>query len=964
MIPFLQHTANDLYARYGNKINDLSLVFPSRRAQLYFTEYLSKLSGNQEWMPTITSIDDIFADISGLQLAEHYHLIAMLYKSYSDCYRRDENFDHFYPWGEMMLGDFDSIDKYRVDAQKLFAGMQYSKMMDGDFSFLSPEQQKLVQSFWDSFSAEKNTPLQENFINLWSALLPIYKHFGEQLLLQNAVYQGLMLRKAAEKLKKQSFDFGTQHFVFIGLNALNECEKVLLHHLKKDGRADFYWDYDEYYINDEMQEAGKFMRYNLQHFPPATPLAPADCFAQNKDIQVIAAPTDALQTKLLPQMLDEVRGDTPLADLDRNTAIVLIDEGLLIPALYALPAKNDRDDACGIAAFNITMGYPLRQTPVYGLIELLARLHKNARTQSGVHKFYYKDVLTIIQHRYVKSICPQQIQAMQESIVQHNHIYIDVAFFAELPNEIKDLFVPQPSPAQFCSHLNRLLMFIVNQEWMRDTEENKLHNEYIICAYGEITKLHSALLQSGLELSLPMFMNLLCTTLRSIKIPFDGDPIEGVQIMGILETHAIDFQQLIVLSLNEETMSYRNNTASFIPYNLRRAFDLPTMEQYDALYGYYFYRLLQRAQHIRLLYNSQTEGIRSGEMSRYLRQLQMESPHQPPVRNVSYSIGYRNALPISIPKNDEVMRILQQFLKGGNSALSATSLQRFLACPLQFYFAVIVKIQPPNEVTEDIDGRMLGDIFHNTMHVLYSDFVQKEVDEQILQQILNNADALETLVLEQVANIYFKDKSAVEAVKSNGKLWLVKQIVQKYAVGVLRYDLCRAQQTPFVIKGLEQPVNSAIASNINGLEQAVQFKGYIDRIDETSHGIKVIDYKTGKFEDRMLRMNNVESLFGGENEQRKEIFQALLYSLVLHREQQIAGIEPALYFLRNIYRTDFDHHIKNGSEIITDATPFLPQFQTELQNLLANIFDPQQNFVQTDNRKTCDKCAFVAICHR
>jgi hypothetical protein len=494
-----------------------------------------------------------------------------------------------------------------------------------------------------------------------------------------------------------------------------------------------------------------------------------------------------------------------------------------------------------------------------------------------------------------------------------------------------------------------------------------LRSEYIGYAIAEINKLNEAVQTNALTLSAAAFMGLLCSTLRSVKIPFEGDPVEGLQIMGILETHTIDFEQLIVLSLNEDTFSYRNTAGSFIPYHLRRAFGLPVQEQYDALYGYYFYRLLQRAERVRLLYNGNTEGVRSGEKSRYLRQLIAESGHKIDVRTVQYNIGRSEPQPITVAKTDDVMALLQEYLAGGTKYLSATSLQRFLECPLRFYFANIAGIRTPDRVAEDIDGRMLGNIFHAAMQIVYTNFLQKEVNPDALQALLAHPEALETLAMQQTAMVYFGSDTDLQPVRDNGKLWITAKIVQKYIRGALQYDMRRTANAPFVIKGLEQDVSSEINFFVNENKYRAQFKGRIDRIDRTADGTTVVvDYKSGYFEDKMLALGNVDALFGEDvNGQRKEIFQGLLYSQMLqNNDVEVTRIEPAFYFLRVIYQDDFDHRIKTDGEPLTDATPLLPQFAEDLQNLLSRIFDPQQSFCQTDDSKNCAFCEFAEICGR
>jgi RecB family exonuclease len=461
-------------------------------------------------------------------------------------------------------------------------------------------------------------------------------------------------------------------------------------------------------------------------------------------------------------------------------------------------------------------------------------------------------------------------------------------------------------------------------------------------------------------------MSLLRSALQGIRIPFEGEPIAGLQLMGMLETRTLDFENLVILSLGEDIFPRGLSAPSLIPYNLRRGFGLPTVEQHEAMYAYYFYRLLQRAKRVRLVYNSQATDSSTGEMSRYLRQLMLESPHSVPVRSVTYSVTYTKPKPIVVEKSGEVAELLREYLDGGARALSASSLNSYMACPLKFYFEKIAQLHEPDEVTEEVDGRMLGNIFHRTMQALYKPLLNQNITEESIKSLLGEREKIAELVEKFTAEEFFGNENEADEVHRNGKLLMVKEAVVKYATGTLRYDL---QHAPFTLAGLEEKVEGSIAVAIGGSRHSVRFTGSIDRRDVRSQHVCIIDYKTGSADDKKARFASLEALFDESAKLRRpEVFQTLLYSLLVHKRDAPAAVQPALYFVRGIYRSELDSVVKlksaKGYEAVDDATPYLPRFEELLQSKLGELFDTARPFVQTDEADTCTRCPYKEICHK
>jgi hypothetical protein len=959
-VPFLKRTAEDLFERHREDIGSLTLVFPNRRARLFFFDYLSPLASRPIEQPKVVGIDEIFSRISGLSETNRYALVASLYECYKKFQKADESFDHFYLWGEVMLDDFDLLDKYLVPVDPLLKNLAALKNTDSDLSFLTKEQYAAIRAFWENFSLEKSShQLQEKFASVWDMLLPTYNDFQQALAKKNHAYQGMIYRKGAEMLQSNSYDFEKDKYVFIGFNALNKCEKVLLHYLKNNDRAEFYWDYDEYYINDKRQEAGLFMRDNLHEFPSgATPRSLHSCFTQPKDIQIIAVPSDVLQAKLLPTLLNEIcEGQPP----DGRTAIVLADENLLIPTLYSLPKDTPM--------LNVTMGYPLSQTPAYSLIEIIVRLQQNARTVDNQPvKFYHKDVLSLLQHQYIRTIADRAASALCSHIIEQNCIYVTANNLAkerqaQLPPAIHRIFEKADTPNDFIDMLSDVLKKVAADHPTQSSVDASLRYDYVVYIYKQLNLLASPLRENNLPMSTSVFLNILCGILRSVRIPFEGEPIAGLQLMGILESRVLDFDNVIMLSLNEDIFPRTEATPSFIPYNLRRGFGLPTVEQHEAMYAYYFYRLLQRSKRVRLVYNSQSSDSRTGEMNRYLRQLQMESGHPIRKSSVAYNVTQVSAKPIVVEKTTaKVADILAKFLRADDKkrAISASSLNSYIACPLKFYFAQIAQLTEPQEVEEEVDERMLGNIFHHTIYALYEPHINVCLSENMLQNMLQNRQKTAALVEQFTAKEFFNDEKKVAEIQHNGKLLMVTETVVKYVEGTLRYDMAHA---PFTIAGLEKRLDSCLPAHIGSREHVVNFKGYIDRMDVANGGVRIIDYKTGSSRNGMkLKMVPVEALFSAkEKERRPEIFQALLYSSIIHKaEEGAAAITPMLFFVRDLCKDDGS---KNAA-ILDDVAPLLPDFNELLCAKLSELFDASKPFVQAEDTATCKYCLYSKICHR
>ncbi|MDR0294920.1 MAG: PD-(D/E)XK nuclease family protein [Prevotellaceae bacterium] len=971
MTSFLDIVAANLYAHYGNQLSSCSLIFPNRRSRLFFAQILSKLIDKPLWQPRYNTIEEIIVQFSGQQVSDSFALLLELYEVYSQNLQRQEPFDRFYFWGEVMLHDFDLIDKYRIKAEALFSNLKAQKELEDDFSFLNEDQIAHIRQFWNSFDPDSST-LQKEFLKIWEKLWPIYCQFREQLKSKGMAYEGMLYRKVAEIDLPDKLD--CECFVFIGFNALNECEKALFNKLKHVGKVEFYWDYDNYYLNDEQQEAGLFLRRNVADFPSPLNSEQFSNFTTEKIIKVVAAPSDAVQAKLVPQLIKEME-----APADNRTAVVLADEQLLIPTLHALPA---------IASdINVTMGYPLRQTPVYALINLLLQVHHKAKAGSSGLRFYHRDVLAILYHPYIKAAAGKAAEILASEIVQKNKVYVTAHDFAG-HSFLSAIF----TPALTYGELHQCLLCLLEQIALVPlADENKqMIHAYVLHCSRQLNKLKKALDESCVCLSLPVYTNMLYKLLANESIPFTGEPLSGLQVLGILETRNLDFEHLIMLSANEGIIPRSYNAPSFIPYNLRRGFGLPTIEQHEAVYAYYFYRLLQRAKKITLVYNTKTDESHSGEMSRYIMQLKTESEQQVQESSVSFHIGLHPANPIVVPKDERVLEVLRKYLveegekvrgtgyevRGENSKfkiqnlkfnfLTPSAINAYLACSLQFYFRYIERLKAPDEMTEDVDGILLGNLLHRTMESLYKLPKSPEggVDNAVittewLRTLLNNHELIKDSLDKALAHEYYHRDTLPAEADEDGKLVLLREVVSKYIYQIIRYDI---EQTPFTLEGTELRFHHNFPFKCGDEIKHIRLGGIVDRLDRQGNRLLVVDYKTGRAKGEF---KGVEALFGADAQQHNPaVLQIMLYSMLLKQQQPKLEITPKLYFMRKLYKdSNFMITDKSNKQSITDITPYMESYTAALSGILSELFNPQQAFEQTSDADSCAMCDYRKICN-
>lgn len=958
MNSFLKYVATDLYTRYSDKISDLCIVFPNRRAGLYFKKYLSELTDKPMWAPATTTINELMQKVSGLTTADNIKLLFELYRIYKQIKKSEESFDDFYFWGEMMLNDFDDIDKYLVNPDDLFKNLKSLKSIQDQFNYLSDEQIKSIKQFWQSFDPEKHSGHQEDFISIWNVLLEIYQQFNKKLHKLGIAYEGMIYRAVADKIKgSDKIDLPYIKYIFIGFNALNNCEKKFFDYLNNNKLADFYWDYDKSYINNQHHEAGYFLRENINQYKQPLSISNKDIFkslSQKKNIEIISVPSDVGQAKVITQKLQE--SNENITESPNKTAIVLADEELLVPVLHSVPDTIDK--------VNITMGYPVSNTPVYSLLEHVIELQKNAKETKNGFTFYHKNVVAILSHQYVNTQFTKEANELLRFIKKNNKIVITSEELASC-DFFKVIFTKTNTYLELSEYILNILHQIYNS-LKKTGQENTIHTtslekEYIYHIYLSINRLKDVLQEQQIKIKTETYIRLIRKIIRNLRVPFTGEPLSGLQIMGILETRLLDFENLFITSVNEGIFPKTEASMSFIPYNLRRGFGLPTIEHQDAIYAYYFYRLLQRTKNITLIYNSNSDGLQTGEMSRFLYQLKFESDFVITEKSLRYDINITQAKEINIEKSDEILKKLSKFQSTSKESkyLSPSALSTYLRCHLQFYFRYIAELREKDELTEEIDAPLFGNILHQAMDYLYKDFIGKEVNIEIIKNLLNDKENISKAIDLAFKDEYFKSEIKIHY---SGKNIIIRELIEKYIIQILKVDESFA---PFEILSLEDKYVIEIPLTKNGATEMIKLGGKIDRVDKQNSHIRIIDYKTG---NDKLEFKNIEALFSDKkNDQNSAVFQTCLYSMFYQKtEKPQLPITPGVYSVRKVYDKNFNYRIFNNEtkSYINDYNSIAKVFIDNLNQLISDIYNPDISFSQTEETRNCEYCPFKKICHR
>jgi|UniRef100_UPI003567553F hypothetical protein len=957
MQPFLQLVAHDLYTKIGNDLSRTVLVFPNKRANLFFNEYLAEESDQPIWSPAAMSISDLLQKLSVQKAGDPIRLVCELYKVFKEETESRETLDDFYFWGELLISDFDDVDKNMVDADKLFSNLQDLKNLMDDYEFLDEEQEEAIRQFFQNFSIERRTELKEKFISLWDKLGTIYHRYREKLAELGIAYEGMLYRNVIEQLDADRLKY--DKYVFVGFNVLNKVEKEFFQKLEKAGKAMFYWDYDLFYTQRiSKHEAGEFIKRNLIDFPNELPESYFDIFRKPKKIRYISASTENAQARFLPEWVKATQTHTTQIVSEKENAIVLCNEALLLPVLHSIPQD--------VQNVNITMGFPLAQTPVYSFINAAMELQTNGyRPDTG--RFTYEAVSKILKHPYTRQLSDHATR-LERELTKTNRFY-------PLPSELKKddfltiLFTPQSNIRELCDYLLRLIKSIsilYRKEGEYDDIFNQLYRESIFQSHLKINRLYSLIESGELSVRTDTLKRLITKVLTASNIPFHGEPAIGLQIMGVLETRNLDFRNLIMLSLNEGQLPKAGGESSFIPYNLRKAFGMTTIEHKNAVYAYYFYRLIQRAENITLLYNTSSDGLNRGEESRFMLQLLVEGPHEITREYLEAGQSPQNTLEIQIEKTPEILRRLYRAYDTAQPEsviLSPSALNTYLDCRLRFYYRYVAGLKTPDEVSAEIDSALFGTIFHLSAQLAYTDLTAngKMIQREDLERLLRDEIKLQGYVDQAFKQELFK-VALEEKPEYNGVQLINSKVIVSYLKQLLRNDL---QYTPFEMVAMEKKVSEKITIQTALGPLTLRLGGTIDRMDAKEGTLRIVDYKTGGSPKTPA---NIEQLFTPSETRPNYIFQTFLYAAIMSRKQPLM-VAPALLYIHRAASESYSPVIEMGEPRkpkipVNNFAFFEDEFRERLQALLEEIFDEKELFTQTEDMKKCAYCDFKVICKR
>ena len=932
MTTFLQHVAASLLERFGTNLSQLVVVFPGKRASLFLDQAFAEASPTPVWTPVYRTISELFSEVSPYTLCDSVESVCRLYRSYAQHVPEPQTLDQFYTWGEILLADFDDIDKQLVDAHQLFTNIHELRALD-DNSYITPEQERALSSFFSKFSLEQNSELKERFLLLWEHIPAIYDDLNATMRADGLLYEGGLQRDVISSLSDASHSsqlYEGKTFVFVGFNVLNAVEQALFDELQRRKQALFYWDYDTFYVPSDSShhEAGYFLRRNLERYGN---VLGAECFnhmREPKQLTFVTASSENAQARYLPQWLAE--HTTPRAN---QTAIVLCNEQLLQPVLHSIPSCE--------TPLNVTMGFPLTDTPVYSFVLALASLQIDGYN-AATHRFRPASLRSVAAHPYAQILEEadwRQVAGQGSALL----LYIQGILIQLAPRLEGDLIASE-SIFRAYTCINRLIDLMSG-------------DQPLLAASGQT------------------LVRLLRSVLASETIPFHGEPAIGLQIMGVLETRALDFRNILMLSVGEGYLPKKVADSSFIPYNLREAFGMTTLRHKIAVYAYYFYRLIQRAEHVTFVYNESNAGLRQNEISRFLRQLLAETDF--PIEHLVLQAATYSPKAESIvkPKTPEMM--LQLRTKYDNRGkvgdqrrcLSPSALNTYTTCPLKFYYRYLEDMRVDPDPADGLDAILFGEVFHRAAELVYRELTS--AGDVIRAQDIDPLLEMEGQRLEPFVRQAFREKFFKQMPEEyQGILFIARRVVITYLLQLLRHD---HRLTPFRILDLE----SYQTKTIHVRDMEIDMGGFIDRLDIVSDKdarggqvVRVVDYKTGGRPDTVA---SLDQLFEDTDQKAHYYFHTLLYASIV-AERRSEPVMPCLFFVHKSGSESYYPLLKLSGQYINDvsqpasrddhAMSLSAAYWEKLEQLIAEIFDQETPFTQTTRLQSCETCEFRQLCGR
>nr|WP_299386495.1 PD-(D/E)XK nuclease family protein [Allomuricauda sp.] len=903
---FLEYVLQNLQQK-GVPILAYTFVLPSKRSGTFLKNYISQNLDKTVFSPQILSIEDFVTQLSGLNKISNVDALLSLYKVYKQCkVKEHDDFDTFLKWGQTLLQDFNEIDRYLIPSKDILNYLSAVKELN----------------HW-SLQQEKSD-LVQNYLALWGLLSELYDAFTTQLLEHEKGYQGLIYRKAADHIESGIDPFRNTRIVFVGFNALNTAEiRIIQHYLGHPGNH-IYWDIDSYFLEDPVHDAGLFIRNykkNWPYYQNRSLEGLHQSFLQTRNINITGVPKSISQAQYVGNLLKRVQNGSE--DGIQNTALVLADESLLVPILQSIPAE--------VAQVNITMGLPLNKTVLYTFFLSFLDLQLN-RSERG---WYFEELLAFFSNPYCRTLSATEevdvCSRIGNDIKKENKLYLrpqDIQHYRDQSNLVPILFPNAPLPAK--DWISLCLQLVQHLKEDAQVQHKTLELEYLYRFYGLFNQLQQQLAETDIPIPLKSVKSFFKQLAALETTDFIGEPLSGPQIMGMLESRNLDFETVIITSVNEGILPSGKSNNSFFPFDIKREFGLPTYKEKDAIYTYHFYRLIQRAKNVYILYNTEPDVLEGGEKSRLVAQLLTDNNLSGYITHTiaSPEVSIAAKDPVNIEKSDKLLQDIEAFAQNG---FSPTSLTNFIRNPMDFYKKNLLKVYDTEEVEESIAANTFGTIIHDSLEALYRPFLDKVLQKEYMKSIQNR-------IPEVVQTNFAKTLPGVDIKK--GRYLLVYSVIQKYLQNYVSMETKVLQKHEVKLLALEEKYESIM--HIPGIDFPVKLKGTLDRVDLFDGAIRIVDYKTGRVSAGQVKIKNWEDLI--TNYDKSKAFQLLCYAYLYHKKYNTDNIVAGLFSFKNLSLGFLPFSARDT--LITQET--LRTFEGHLHQLIKDICDPEVPFMEKE----------------
>lgn len=947
MQTFLNQVAGYVYENYADNTDQLCIVLPNKRGALFLKKQLAQTFKKTIWLPSIISAEELIETLAGTQSISEIDLLCKLYESYRAVVTSNtETFDSFAKWGNLILQDFNEIDRYLADANALYSNLRDIKEIES----------------W-SLAQEELSDFQKNYIDFMGKLGSLYSHFTASLLQENKAYQGLVYRMAVTNYEQNVSRLKFSKIIFCGFNALNKAETIIFKRLHESGKAEMLWDADRYYMDNDVQEAGLFLRKNKQLFNCSELHFTDNFFKEAKHVDIIAVPRQIGQAQSIQVIVNKLLDEGKSPD---SIAIVLANEKLLWPVLKLLPER--------IEHVNITMEYPLKYTSPYNFIDLLLKVQISYEKQTKNKEYvYYTDFLELVRHSFFKEYAAivgiEDPGRIINRVLEHNYAFINQKLISELFGEKNDLIQPVFTPWLTSINAAKCISGILNQikeynlggELTSNKSVELEYLEVLIRNFNRVNDIISCYPYFDSVKSLKILFN---QVVGAASASFLGEPLKGLQVMGVLETRTLDFENVIFVSVNEGVLPSGKSVNSFIPNDLKRFYGLPLYGEKDAIYAYHFYRFLQRAKNSYILYDTEADTFGKGEKSRFVSQLQYEWPVYNPDLRIREYIAQSTAVieteeqKITIQKdNFSLQPIIDKACSDEEyKALSPSSLITYKDCPLKFYFRYGAGLKEAQSVEESAEANTFGSILHEVLELLYKPFIKNELSEKLILTLKNEVkSAVETCFLR-----YFSEAEAYM-----GKNLLQQNVLNIYAVKLITFDaeeISKSARKKLTLLHLEKELCSSVQVNFRNETIRVYIKGKADRIDDYDGNYRIIDYKSSVSDNDKFEFESFDSLF--KEKKFDKMLQLFFYAWLAWKNKlsEPEALKPCIIPFKVFEEEPI--YITKGKFPLQFTNELLCEFETHLSQQIAVILNEAIPFNQTEDKDVCKYCAYAVVCNR